>query len=480
MNLTSPQFLIFVVCAVIAYHANSSLIYRRFVLVVADIYFIASYVGHLRDVVPLLAFVAAGYCALQAITLRPGKATLAGGIAIILATFIVLKQFSFLDGLPRLPFPYLTVGLSYILFRMIHVMADARSGDLPDRIGPVAFFRYTCNFLSFVSGPIQRYQDFARADKGESVELDRIRVYAAFSRVVTGLLKFAVIAVAANYIFLNLSPQFLAADQPLAPVKLVLLYAVSAASYTGYLYFNFSGYMDMVIGIGWLLGQELPENFNKPFVARNFLEFWQRWHMTLSDWFRIYVFNPLMKAMLAREPAPWLTPYLGVIAFFITFLIMGIWHGTTPVFVIYGLLMGAGASANKLWQVAAAKRLGRQRYRALTENRLYIYFCRGLTIAYFAMALTCLWVNLGQFIALFGHLGAKGTLGAFVLLTFGFAAAAFILDSIVSLASFLLRWWRSAATGLVWQNFTLALRILVILAVTSLANKAPDFVYKAF
>src|SRR5260370_33440031 len=110
--------------------------------------------------------------------------------------------------------------------------------------------------------------------------------------------------------------------------------------------------MDIVIGKGVLRGQELAENFDRPFSARTFLEFWQRWHMTLSQWFKISLFNPLVMLLMSCFPAPALTAYLGVLAFFITFLVMGIWHGTTAVFVVYGLLMGAGASINKLWQVA--------------------------------------------------------------------------------------------------------------------------------
>ena len=150
--------------------------------------------------------------------------------------------------------------------------------------------------------------------------------------------------------------------------------------------------MDIVIGIGTLLGQSLPENFDKPFTARSFLEFWQRWHMTLSQWFKFYVFNPLLMFLMTWLPSPALTSYLGVLAFFITFLVMGVWHGTTAVFVIYGLLMGAGASINKLWQVACTERLGKKRYRVLTESTAYIYFARGVTVGYFVLALTCLWV----------------------------------------------------------------------------------------
>src|SRR3977135_3867600 len=164
--------------------------------------------------------------------------------------------------------------------------------------------------------------------------------------------------------------------------------------------------MDIVIGIGFLLGQSLPENFDKPFLARSFLEFWQRWHMTLSQWFKFYLFNPLLMALMSVFTAPALTAYLGVVAFFITFLVMGVWHGTTAVFVIYGLLMGAGASINKIWQVACTERLGKKSYRALTASTAYIYSSRGLTVGYFVLALTCLWVpELPQFTHLLARLG---------------------------------------------------------------------------
>src|SRR6185312_14033574 len=171
--------------------------------------------------------------------------------------------------------------------------------------------------------------------------------------------------------------------------------------------------------------QRLPENFDRPFTARNFLEFWQRWHMTLSNWFKLYLFNPLVGALAGRFTSRAAAPYLGVIAFFVTFLVMGVWHGTTAVFVIYGLLMGAGASINKLWQVACTERLGKKRYRALSESGAYIYFARGLTVGYFALALTCLWVTeLPQFTHLMTRLGATGVLGTFVLLVAAFATAA--------------------------------------------------------
>ena len=488
MSLVSPTFFAFLAITVIAFHASASVAWRRLVLTAANAVFIASYLDDVTQALPLLAFLALGYGGLQAVRRHRTGAALAAGVVVVLAAYIFLKRFSFLEGVARLPFPYLIVGLSYILFRVLHVMVDARSGDLTtgpgaradDRIGPLAFFRYTCNFLCFVSGPIQRYQDFAAHDGIEAAPLDPDRVYAAFSRIVTGYVKFVVIAASADYLFTNLSAQ-LAGPASAGLLGLCLLYAACATAYTAYLYFNFSGYMDIVIGIGLLLGQTLPENFDRPFSARSFLEFWQRWHMTLSEWFKLYLFNPLMMILLTRFTAPKLTAYLGVVAFFVTFLVMGVWHGTTLVFVIYGLLMGAGASINKLWQVACADRLGKKRYRALSQTTRYIYLARGLTFAYFTLALTCLWEpELPQFLALAGRLGVLGEAGACVLLTLGFAAASLVLDRVSAWLAARGGALRSFSAGFVVRNLSLAGRILAVLAVASLFNKAPDFVYKAF
>src|SRR3546814_7265352 len=105
--------------------------------------------------------------------------------------------------------------------------------------------------------------------------------------------------------------------------------------------------MGVAIGLGRLLGIAIPENFNRPELARNFLEFWSRWHITLSDWFKFYVFNPVTKELLRIADRPTLTPWLGAVGFFLTFFVMGVWHGTSATFVVYGLLLGLGVSLNK-------------------------------------------------------------------------------------------------------------------------------------
>jgi alginate O-acetyltransferase complex protein AlgI len=478
MSLTSASFFLFLAITIVAFHISTSVLYRRFVLGTANAVFIASYVNNVTEALPLLAFLALGYLCVSLVSLRRSGIVLALGVAAVLVTYVFLKRFSFFEPLGRLPFPYLLIGLSYVLFRILHVMIDARSGDLAARIGPFAFFRYTCNFLCFVSGPIQRYQEFSEMDGKEAHPLDSTRVFEAFSRIVTGYGKFVVIAATAEYAFTFLDQQLLGAAN-LGLLKLSLIYAAATSLYTVYLYFNFSGYMDIVIGVGFLLGQSLPENFDRPFIARSFLEFWQRWHMTLSQWFKFYLFNPLLMLLMSIFPAPALTAYLGVVAFFVTFLVMGVWHGTTAVFIIYGVLMGAGASINKIWQIVCADRLGKKRYRALSESTTYIYAARGLTIAYFVLALTCLWSpELPQLISLMGRLGFIGLVGAFVTVAAIFALASLVLDTVKTrIAGVLLA---AVQNGVVVRNLALAGKVMGVVAVATLFHKAPDFVYKAF
>jgi len=223
------------------------------------------------------------------------------------------------------------------------MVIDSAVGEEGALLGAVNYFNFTCNFLSFVSGPIQRSYEYL-ANLGQLVRgVDESLAFAALHRIIKGFIKLAVVSAVANYLFAALSATVLEENTLLSGGRYAAQYAASAVAYTFYLYYNFSGYMDIVIGIGWLLGQSLPENFDRPFSARNIFEFWARWHVTLSEWFKTYLFNPLMKGLAAHVSAPALLPYLGVVAFFVTFFVMGVWHGSTAVFVIYRCAVGRPA-----------------------------------------------------------------------------------------------------------------------------------------
>jgi D-alanyl-lipoteichoic acid acyltransferase DltB (MBOAT superfamily) len=480
MEFTSPTFLLFLLGAALLFHMAANPLYRRLVLAAASLLFIASYVSEASQLVPLAAFVLLGYAMVELVRRRPSGITLTVGLVAVVFSFIYLKRFSFIGALPGLPFAYLVIGLSYILFRILHLIVDARSAGWSAPINPLSFFNYTCGFLSFVSGPIQRFQDFAAGEAVASRRVDQDLVFRSFSRVVTGFIKVSVLSATADYLFEKLSGRLINDVVPLHGTAYGVVYAAAAVAYTIYLYCNFAGYMDIVIGAGWLFNQNLPENFNHPFAARNFLDFWGRWHMTLSEWFRTYLFLPLMKALAIRFQSPAIQPLLGIVSFFVTFMIMGMWHGTTSVFLVYGLLMGAGASINKCWQLVMSARLGKRRYKAVGGNPLYLYACRGLTFAYFAVALTCLWVDIHGLGDILRRLGPIGCIVFPLAIAMGAAVVFCAWD-------FLLAWIHrsggeigAVGSGFMLRNASLAGRILIILVVASFFHKSPEFVYKAF
>lgn len=484
MDLTSFGFIVFVVAVVVAFHSVPSRGWCTAVLSLANTIFIASYINEPQQIIPLLAFLLLGYIVIEAVRRRRSALAASISISAVLTVYVFLKHSSFLGNSYTLHFVYLIVGLSYILFRVLHLVIDARGGDIGEQIKPLAFFNYTCNFLTFVSGPIQLYQDFARdypaLSNGTKDRLTEELVFRAFRRVIVGYGKVIIVSGIADALFLRVSGRILTPYLSPAGAHLMAAYATSAIAYTIYLYFNFSGYMDIVIGVGRLLGQDLPENFNKPFLARDFLEFWTRWHMTLSQWFKTYLFNPLMGVIIDRFPQPAMVPYLGLIAFFVTFFVMGVWHGTTPVFAVYGLLMGAGASINKLWQLMLVACIGRRQYRELGERQLYAYACRGLTCSFFAIGITCLWVNIDQLRRLWSSLGPAGLAGTLLLAAAVCGFFMFLQDSVVRIARKWFSWPVIFAEHLVFGNLWSAVQIVVIVIVSTFFHKTPEFVYRAF
>lgn len=314
MAFTSLSFIAFITAVVLLTSLMPTPAGRSTVLLGANLVFIISYITSPIQLAPLCAFLVLCYLIIEGVRRSRSSVSLWLGLAAVIATFIVLKKFSFLGESLVLPFPYLIVGLSYVLFRVLHLMVDAKEGELQQAISPLHFFNYICNFLSFTAGPIQRYQDYADNSR-QAVVLDDGKVFHAFARIIKGFVKVGVVSGIFNYLFDNLSARVLDTAAHPSFVVFAAMYVAAAVFYTVYLYANFAGYMDIVIGIGWLIGQDLPENFNQPFLARSFLDFWARWHMTLSDWFKVYVFNPLLRVLATRFTSPKAGPYLASLPF---------------------------------------------------------------------------------------------------------------------------------------------------------------------
>jgi D-alanyl-lipoteichoic acid acyltransferase DltB (MBOAT superfamily) len=367
-----------------------SVAWRQAVLLLANLVFLASISRQWLAYLPLLAFLAVGYVGIRLAQSRKSTAAFLALLGTTILLFLWLKQYRIVPESLFLPFAYLTVGLSYIFFRVLHMIIDARDGNLTDRVGVVPYLNYTLNFTTLIAGPIQSYSDYALSQLGPHVpRLTLERAGTAIERIALGFFKVRVLSMFA------LAVQGAAVNDlihgPMHGSRL-LTASYTAVLYPVFLYFNFSGYCDMMIGLARFLGFDLPENFDRPFSSTSFLEFWgSRWHMTLSNWLKVYVYTPLLKALMGRFPSATIDPFLGVCAYFFTFFLIGAWHGQTSEFLFFGFLLGLGVSLNKLYQVLMAKALGRKRFKSLSCNFFYCAFARGLTFTFFAFTLLWFW-----------------------------------------------------------------------------------------
>lgn len=401
----------------------------------------------------------------------------------VLCGFIYLKQYTFLSFLPRLIEPYAVIGLSFILFRVIHLFIDCYEEAISEKIGFLSFWGFVTFFLAVISGPIQSFQDFQNDTKMIAREpvLSSGDVLGAFSRIVRGYWKIAVLSAIFSLIYHGFAMRIDSPKYSISFVPLCVFYIGALVTYPLYLYFNFSGYMDVVIGGGRLFGFNLPENFNRPFAATSFLELWSRWHMTLSSWFKSYIFNPLMKSLNRRWPDPKNISRFGVAAYFVTFLLMGIWHGTTLSFVIFGVLLAIGVSVNKLFENTVRAKLGKEQYLAFSENFFARFGGRVVTYGYFALALTCVWRTSSQIVWLAQRLGILGLVAIFVGSVIIVLCGMLVADGMMPFFRRLVPVVTPAISGRPMTRLWLAVQILLISAIVfSKTLSIPEFVYKAF
>jgi D-alanyl-lipoteichoic acid acyltransferase DltB (MBOAT superfamily) len=482
VNVPSLQFLAFAIVGAIVFNLRVDRLWGRLVLLLLNLAFFCTFLHGAASAVPYLSFLAVGYLGVMLLYRNPSSLSFSLILALLLGGFFVLKRYSFVPPSIEIPFPYATVGLSYVFFRVLHLVIDAWQGALPASVGPLSYANYTLNFTALVSGPIQLYPDYRRSETGPRLPLDLFVIAAAFERIVIGFFKVAIVST------LLMKFQHAALDRLSPELDFggrVLDFALICATYPLFLYANFSGYTDCVIGVARLYRIALPENFDWPFLSENFIAFWGRWHITLSNWLKTYVYTPLLMTAMRRMPAPSLEPYLGVVAYFVTFFLVGAWHGQTSMFLFFGVLQGGGVAANKLYQVLMTAWLSRRGYRALAANPLYAAASRGLTFTWFAVTMFWFWSSWDQ-LAGFVATAGWGAIGAALGLVLVAAAA------ILSICQALIarRDARAAREDEVedlpspsryWRTMTTTAMIVIIAAFTLIANgPAPDVVYKNF
>jgi len=477
MIVPSVPFLLFALAAAVLCNLSAAASWRKFSLLALNIVFFASFSHDPMAFLPLVGFLGLGYLA-QGVTREGSRPRLFVALVVILITgFVWLKRYTFVPRETFLTFPYLLIGFSYVFFRVLHLLIDSHQGSITRKVGVVSYLNYTLNFTTLVSGPIQRYQDF-HAMEVDRLPLDLVIAGKSLERIVIGYFKVAIVSMLLS----NLQHgalQHLAAGGTLS--DRVLEGALLSAIYPVYLYFNFSGYTDVVIGVARFLRIQLPEIFNSPFSSENAMIFWGRWHMTLSGWLRTYVYNPLMVQGMTRITQPSLARYISVAGLFVTFFLVGVWHGQTAEFLFFGALTGGGVAVNQLYQLQMQSALGGKGYRALAANSVYKVFSRGLNFTWFAFTqlwFWSTWTQIGQISATLGPLA----IGLCVLAVF--VAATAVLAAMESARSGVLRITRGGApvvTSRYVRTAWLTALVLVTVSVTVLLNApAPDIVYKAF
>ena len=216
----------------------------------------------------------------------------------------------------------LPVGISFYTFQCLSYTVDVYRGTVPPQKNPISFGAYVALFPQLIAGPIVRYADVAR-------ELEE-RTH-SWENVGMGLRRFVV----------GLSKKVILADNLAMLAKLYresaepsLVFAwLYAVAFTLNIYFDFSGYSDMAIGLGRMFGFHFPENFNYPYLSKSVTEFWRRWHISLGSWFRDYVYIPLGGNRVSK--AKWVRNIL------VVWMLTGLWHGAAWNFVLWGLLFAA-------------------------------------------------------------------------------------------------------------------------------------------
>lgn len=260
------------------------------------------------------------------------------------------------------------IGISYIAFRLIHVLRDKsrspqfalsgserdkQTGRLPE-LSLAEFATYVVFFPSLAAGPIDRAERFAQ-DLRQEFFLTQDETFIGGQRILLGLFKKFVIADALAFIALN---DTLATQVRTTGWMWLIVYA-----YTFQIYFDFSGYTDIAIGIARLVGIKLPENFAAPYLKPNLTQFWNSWHMTLTQWVRSYFFNPFNRWIRSFKNMPaWQMILIGQIA---TMLLIGLWHGITLNFIFWGLWHGLGLFVQNRWSDFV-----RARYPNIQQDRL--------------------------------------------------------------------------------------------------------------
>ena len=340
MLFSSLTFLYFFLPAVLLCYFAAPMRLKNPVLLIFSLLFYAW--GEPKYVFLMVVTVGLGWAAGLMIERRRGEKSArlwlllsVGAVLSLLAVFkyadFFISNFAAATGLSlpllRLALP---VGISFYSFQLISYLFDVHRGTVPAQRSLIKLATYICMFPQLIAGPIVRYAD---------IEPKLSYRRHSFDMAASGIGRFT-LGLGKKQIIANSMGALCTAFQGSSEQSL-LFYWLYVIAFTLQIYYDFSGYSDMAIGLGRILGFEFMENFNYPYISRSITEFWRRWHMSLGSWFRDYLYIPLGGNRVTKPR--W---FFNI---FVVWFCTGFWHGADWNFILWGLYFAALLLLEKLW-----------------------------------------------------------------------------------------------------------------------------------
>ncbi len=326
MLFSSIPFLFYFLPCVLLLYAITPKKLKNLTLLISSLVFYAW--GEPRLVLLMLVTVSVGYVfgLLTELVPKVKKLWLVLAVCIELGFLVYFKYVDFFiynfNAVTGLSIPLLQValpiGISFYTFQILSYNVDVYRGDVPAQRNPINLAAYIALFPQLIAGPIVRYSDIEKELQNRTHSFEKVAL--GVRRFVLGLSKKILIA----NVLGELCDTFKASND-----KSVLFYWVYAVAFCLHVYFDFSGYSDMAIGLGKMFGFTFMENFNYPFISKSATEFWRRWHISLGSWFRDYVYIPMGGSRVGK--------FRMFFNIFVVWMLTGFWHGAAWNFIIWGL-----------------------------------------------------------------------------------------------------------------------------------------------
>ena len=385
------------------------------------------------------------------------------GVGLHLLVLAALKLTVTFDVFPAMP-----TGYSFFAFIAISYLLDIQRRKVPAEKNPLKVAHYLLYFPRYTSGPLARWKNFKeQSTAATAVFVDKIK---GLDRFIIGLAKKVLIAdVIGEWLNYGIFQQAVPRVTTGTAWVMLLFFAIQ-------LYYDFAGYTDMAIGLSQLFGITLPENFNLPYTASSITDFWRRWHITLSAWFREYVFMPLE---WQRRKKKWLKQWMNTL---IIFLLTGLWHGISLNFVVWGLMHGG------VIVLENSKKVG-PKLKAWSKSWQHAYTLLVVLLSWVFFRAPSFKYALHWVFALIGFGERVNRVGFSVLPTIGSTVwIAFFIGVILS-TGWPQQWWQKLAAllpeerysqGFIWAKRFLSFSLLILCILLIITSGVQPVIYGGF